>query len=161
MTQLNLRLDGAQDVVMTRTFAAPPDMVYRAHTEPHLLRQWMLGLDGWSMPVCTSDSRPGGAFHFEWDDGEGGGQKITGEYLELDPGARILHVERMFMPDPSPDSRIETVFAPQGSGTLLTLRMTLPDPETRTAMLDMGMQDGMEQSYAKLDALEVPFPPAG
>lgn len=58
------------------------------------------------------------------------------------------------MPGPTPDNRIETVFEARDGGTLLILRMTLPDSETRAMMLDYGMADGMEQSYAKLDALD-------
>lgn len=158
MTKLTMELDGDTDVIIRRRFAAPPAHVYRAHLEPDLIRQWMLGLEGWRMTHCESDSRPGGAFHFEWRDEADTPLKITGEYLELDPGARILHVERMFMPDPTPDNRIETVFEARDGGTLMTLRMTLPDSETRTMMLDYGMADGMEQSYAKLDALAVPDP---
>jgi len=154
MTKLTMRLEGDRHVIVTRRFAAPPQAVYRAHTEAALIRQWMLGFEGWSMPVCETDSRPGGAFHFEWIDGDGGGFKITGEYIEMDPGKRILHVERVFMPDPTPDNRIETIFAADGAGTLLTLRMELPDAESRAAMIETGMEEGMEESYAKLDALD-------
>jgi hypothetical protein len=71
----------------------------------------------------------------------------------LTPFSRIVHVERMHMPDPTPDNRVETRFAPDGSGTLMTMRMTLPDAATRTAMLSTGMETGMEASYARLDSM--------
>jgi hypothetical protein len=57
----------------------------------------------------------------------------------------------MHLPDPTPDNHIESTFEPDGDGTLLTLRMTLPDEKTRTAMLATGMEVGMEASYARLD----------
>jgi hypothetical protein len=59
----------------------------------------------------------------------------------------------MHMPDPTPDNHVETRFDEDGAGTLLTLRMTLPDAETRTRMLETGMEHGMEASYARLEKL--------
>jgi uncharacterized protein YndB with AHSA1/START domain len=78
---------------------------------------------------------------------------LTGEFIELTPFSRIVHVERMHLPDPTPDNRVETSFAPDGSGTLMTMRMTVPDAATRTAMLASGMEVGMEASYARLDSM--------
>jgi len=46
-----------------------------------------------------------------------------------------VHVERMHLPDPTPDNHVETTFTPDGDGTLMTIRMTLPDAKTRAAML--------------------------
>jgi len=153
MNRLTLKTEGDRHVVVTRRFDAPPEDVYRAHTEPALLQKWLLGPDGWTMPVCISEPRPGGKIRFEWTDGKGGGFHLTGEYLELEPFSRIVHVERMHLPDPTPDNRVETTFKPDGNGTLFTLRMTLPDATTREAMLATGMEHGMEASYARLDAM--------
>ena len=75
--------------------------------------------------------------------------------MALEPGARIVHVERMLLPDPTPDNNIDTRFEPDGSGTRMVLRMSLPDAGTRKAMLETGMTDGMEASYANLDALDM------
>lgn len=153
MSRLSLKTEGVRHVVVTRHFAARPELVYRAHTEPQLLQKWLLGPEGWTMPVCISEPRPGGRIRFEWADGRGNGFHLTGEYVELEPFTRIVHIERMHLPDPTPDNHVETRFAPDGEGTLLTLRMTLPDAETRTAMLATGMEDGMEASYARLDEM--------
>ena len=84
---------------------------------------------------------------------KGAGFYLTGEYVELTPFSRLVHVERMHLPDPTPDNHVETNFAPDGSGTLMTMRMTLPDAATRTAMLSSGMETGMEASYARLDSM--------
>lgn len=153
MSKMTLTTEGDTHVVVKRSFAAPPKALYHAHTDPKIIQQWMLGPDGWTMPVCISDPRPGGQIRFEWSDGKGNGFHLTGEYLELEPHHRIVHVERMFLPDPTPDNHIETTFAPNGSGTLMTMRMTLPDAETRAAMLATGMEGGMEASYVRLEGL--------
>jgi uncharacterized protein YndB with AHSA1/START domain len=127
--------------------------VYRAHTDPALIKKWLLGPEGWTMPVCVSEARPGGKMRYEWSNGKGQGFYLTGEYLELDPPGRIVHVERMYLPDPTPDNRVETTFAADGEGTLMTIRMTLPDAQTRAAMLGTGMEHGMEASYVRLEEM--------
>lgn len=153
MSKLTLSTEGDRHVVVTRRFAAPPELVYRAHTDTELIKQWMLGPDGWTMPVCINDAKPGGTIRFEWTDGQGGGFYLTGEYIALEPFSRIVHVERMHLPDPTPDNHIETHFDPDGTGTLMTMRMTLPNAETRAAMLSTGMEHGMEASYARLETI--------
>lgn len=153
MGKLSIKTDGDRFVVVTRRFAAPPEAVYRAHTDPKLVQQWLLGPDGWTMPVCINDARPGGKIRYEWSDGKGAGFYLTGEYVELVPYSRIVHIERMHMPDATPDNRVETRFEPDGTGTLMTMRMTLPDAEVRAAMLATGMEHGMEASYARLEGM--------
>ncbi len=153
MSKLTLQIEGDTHVVVTRRFAAPPEAVYRAHIEPELVRQWMLGPEGWTMPVCLCDARPGGQIRYEWSKGAGRGFHLTGEFLVLEPFRRIVHVERMHLPDPTPDNHIETIFEADGAGTLMTMRMTLPDAKTRDAVLATGMEHGMEASYARLEKI--------
>jgi uncharacterized protein YndB with AHSA1/START domain len=153
MTRLEIETPGDTRIIVRRAFAAPPARVFRAHLEPALIHQWMNVLPGWSMPVAETDPRPGGAFRFRWDDGQGKGFRIEGEYIEIEEGRRILHAERMFLPERTPWSKVETLFDPQGDGTALVLTMALPDAATRTAMLQTGMREGMEMTYDRLDAL--------
>jgi uncharacterized protein YndB with AHSA1/START domain len=153
MSKLTLKTEGDTHVVVTRRFAAPPEAVYRAHMEPKLVQQWMLGPEGWTMPVCINEARPGGKIRYEWTNGKGGGFYLTGEFLELKPYSKIVHIERMHLPDPTPVNHVETTFEPDGPGTLMTMRMTLPDPQTRAAMLATGMERGMEDSYVRLEKM--------
>jgi uncharacterized protein YndB with AHSA1/START domain len=155
MTRLQLKTEGDRHVVVTRRFGAAPGMVYRAHTEPDLIQRWLLGPPGWTMPVCVNEARPGGKIRYEWSDGGGGGFHLTGEYIAVEPLRRLVHVERMHLPDPTPDNHVETVFEADGKGTLMTMRMTLPNAETRAAMLATGMENGMEASYERLDRMHV------
>src|SRR3984957_16895202 len=69
------------------------------------------------------------------------------------PFSRIVHLERMHLPDPTPDNHIVTTFEKETFGTLMIMRMTLPDTASRAAMLATGMEHGMEASYVRLDAL--------
>jgi uncharacterized protein YndB with AHSA1/START domain len=153
MSKLVLKTEGDTHVVVTRRFAAPPEAVYRAHTEASLVQKWMLGPDGWTMPSCICEARPGGKIRYEWSDGKGGGFHLTGEFIELTPFTRIVHVERMHIPDATPDNRVETRLDKDGDGTLMTMRMTLPSDKVRTAMLASGMEHGMETSYVRLEAV--------
>lgn len=153
MSKLVLKTEGDTHIIITRQFAAPPEAVYRAHTDPEVVQKWLLGPEGWTMPVCICDSRPGGKIRYEWSNAKGQGFYVTGEFLELEPYSRIVHVERMFLPEPTPDNHVETRFDRDGSGTLMTMRMTLPDTKTRAAMLVTGMESGMEASYVRLEGM--------
>jgi uncharacterized protein YndB with AHSA1/START domain len=153
MSKLMLKTEGDKHVVVTRRFAALPEAVYRAHMEPDLIQKWMLGPEGWTMPVCINEAKPGGKIRYEWSDGKGKGFYLTGEFIKLEPPHRIVHVERMHLPDPTPDNHIVTTFEKDGTGTLMTMRMTLPDAATREAMLKTGMEHGMEAGYVRLEKI--------
>ena len=151
MSKLELRTEGDTQVLVTRRFAAPPEGVFRAHVDPEILQQWLLGPDGWTMPVCIFEGKPGGKIRYEWANSDGRSFFLTGEVVAIDAPRRIEHVERMHLPDPTPDNHVVTTFAADGQGTLMTMRMTLPDAATREAMLATGMDRGMEASYARLE----------
>jgi len=161
MSKLTLKTEGDTHVIVTRHFDAAPEAVFRAHTDPKIVQQWMLGPEGWTMPVCISEAKPGGKIRYEWKHPKQDGFHLTGEYIELVPHSKIIHVERMFLPDPTPDNHVETRFEPDGAGTKMTMRMTLPDAKTRAAMLATGMEHGMEASYVRLEGIiETRFPSA-
>lgn len=153
MTGLTLKTEGDTHVVVTRHFDALPEKVYRAHTDPELVQKWLLGPEGWTMPVCINEAKPGGKIRYEWSHPKKGSFYVTGEFVELVPYSKIVHVERMHLPDPTPDNHVETLFEADGAGTLMTMLMTLPDAETRAAMLATGMESGMEASYARLETM--------
>ena len=58
-----------REVRATRIFDAPRTLVWDAHTKPEHVSQWMLGPEGWTMPVCEIDLRPGGEWHYVWRKG--------------------------------------------------------------------------------------------
>jgi uncharacterized protein YndB with AHSA1/START domain len=73
MSKMTLKTEGDTHVIVTRRFAAPPEAVYRAHTDPKLIQKWLLGPDGWTMPVCINEAKPGGKFRYEWTNAKGHG----------------------------------------------------------------------------------------
>ena len=153
MSKLTLKTEGDTHIIITRHFAAPSEAVYRAHMDPKMIQQWMLGPEGWTMPVCINEAKPGGKLRYEWKNSKGEGFYLTGEFVELKPYNKIVHIERMHLPDPTPDNHVVTTFEPDGEGTLMTMRMTLPDTKTRSAMLATGMERGMEASYVRLEKM--------
>jgi uncharacterized protein YndB with AHSA1/START domain len=153
VSKMTLTTEGDKHVVVKRRFAALPEALYRAHTDPKLIQKWLLGPEGWTMPVCICEARENGKIRYEWTNGKGGGFYLTGEFLELEPYHRIVHVERMHLPAATPDNHVETKFERDGAGTLMTMRMTLPDTQTRAQMLASGMEHGMEVSYVRLESM--------
>lgn len=156
MTALKMTLQGDRQVIVTRRFAAAPARVWAAHTDAALMQRWLTGPDGWVMSECQCDARPGGTMRCVWEPEGGGpgGFHLTAEFLEVEPTRRMVHVERMFLPDATPDNHVETRFDPDGSGTLLTVVMSLPDAAARDIMLATGMEEGMEASYARFEQQE-------
>lgn len=98
--------------------------------------------------------RPGGAIHYAWREVDGeAGFHLTGTVEEIAPPILIRHVERMHLPDPTPECRVETRFAAEDGATLMTMTMDVDDPAKMAAMIASGMAAGMEASYARLDLL--------
>ncbi len=151
---LELTLPNDTEIRVSRFVNGTPEQVWRAHTEAALIQRWLLGPDGWTMPVCISDVRPGGHFRYEWTNGDRGFY-ATGDYIAVTPHQRLEHVERMFLPARTPDMQVITTFQPEGQGTRLTMQMILPDKAARDATIATGMTDGMEACYARLDSQTV------
>jgi uncharacterized protein YndB with AHSA1/START domain len=140
-----------QRVRITRAFDAPLDLIWRAHTEPDLMKRWLLGPDGWKMTVCEIDPVPGGAYRYAWEPVDGGeGFGFDGETLVVEPRRRIVSTERMTGTD-FPATTNDLSFAEDDGVTLLTLLITYADAAQRDAVLATGMTDGMEASYARLE----------
>jgi uncharacterized protein YndB with AHSA1/START domain len=148
---LTLTRTSPTTLVLTRHFAAPPQAVWDAHMKPDLIRQWLCGEGGTTMPVCENDPTVGGRIHYEWREPDGSGFSLTGIYEVIEAPHRSVHVEVMHLPDPTPENRIETRFDPEGTGTRLTMTMTLPDAASMDGMIASGMSEGLEGCYRQLD----------
>ena len=139
---------------ISRVVRGPIEQVWRAHHDPDLMRRWMLGPDGWTMPVCEVATEVGQAFRYEWepiDSSQGERFGFEGELLESAPPYRAVTTERMIGME-GEGTLNELTLTPVPEGTLLAVVMTFPDAATRDAVLATGMADGMETSYARLEA---------
>lgn len=140
-------------VRITRAFEAPRHLLWRAHTEPELMRRWLLGPDGWEMTACENDLVVGGSFRQAWapvGDTEGEPFGFEGENLVVDPERRIVTTERM-TGAPFPPNVNDLQFDEADGVTLMTLLVTYPDRTQRDMILATGMTDGMEASYQRLE----------
>ena len=146
------QLLGDTQVRVSRVVRGPVEVVWEAHHDPALLRRWMLGPEGWTMPVCEVAQAVGDSYRYEWEKA-GGGERFgfTGELLESGPPRREVTIERMIGTD-GPAAVNEMTLTPVAGGTLLTVVVTYPDAATREAVLGTGMVDGMETSYARLES---------
>ena len=152
-------LPSDSEVQVTRSFRAPRALVYRAYSEPDLVRQWMLGPPGWSMPVCEMDQRVGGTYRWRWrNDADGNEFGFTGVFREVDPGVRVVHTEVFdpgtANPGQSGGEAIVTVTFDEIDGiTTVTTSIDFGSREVRDAAVATGMTDGMELGYQRLDSI--------
>src|SRR4051795_5531657 len=92
---LQVSTRGDREIVMTRDFAAPRQLVFDAFTKPELVRRWLLGPPGWTMPVCEIDLRVGGAYRYVWRSEKDGSQMgMGGVFREVVPLERLVASEK-------------------------------------------------------------------
>jgi uncharacterized protein YndB with AHSA1/START domain len=136
------------EIAMTRVFEAPRSLVWDAHTKPEHVTQWMLGPEGWTMPVCEIDLRPGGEWHFTWRRSDGSELDMRGEYREVVPPERLVSTESWG--EDWPETLNTLLLTEEDGKTTLTSTMLYPSKETRDAALDTGMKDGATVSFDRL-----------
>ena len=140
-------------VRVSRVVRGSVEQVWQAHHDADLMRRWMLGPDGWSMPVCEPGVAAGDSYRYEWAADDGSGSfGFEGEVLESTPPRRSVTTERMIGMEGS-GVRNELTLTPVPGGTLVTAVITYPDADVRDQVLETGMVDGMEASYARLESL--------
>lgn len=140
-------------VRVARVLRSPLELVWRAHQEPALLQRWLLGPDGWTMPVCEVATQVGDGYRYEWAQEDGSGRfGFEGELLESEPPYRSVTSERMIGLD-APGTVNELTLTPLEDGTLLSIVITYPSAEVRDMVLATGMTTGMERSYQRLEDL--------
>lgn len=140
-------------VRVSRVIRGTVDQVWRAHHDADLMKRWLLGPDGWAMPVCEVAAKVGDTYRYVWEpEGGGEGFGFTGELLESHAPYRAVTTEAMIGLD-APATRNELTLTPLGDGTLLSLVITYANAEQRDAILATGMTGGMETSYERLEGL--------
>jgi uncharacterized protein YndB with AHSA1/START domain len=137
------------EVMVTRVVDAPRRIVFDAWTVPRHISRWMLGPEGWSMPVCEIDLRPGGSWRYVWRKGDGAEMEMTGTVREVVPPERYVSTESW---GPEWPETVNTLVLTESEGqTTMTLTITYPSKEAREAALQTGMKDGLERSLDRLE----------
>jgi len=149
---LKITTSGDRDLVMTRAFDAPRQLVYDAHTKPELVRQWLLGPPGWTMPVCDMDVRVGGKYRWVWrHDANKTEMGMGGVYREVQAPERLVSTEKFDEAWYPGESLNTLVLVEQGGRTTLTQTMRYESREAREAVIQSGMESGVAASYDRLD----------
>lgn len=145
---------GERELVMTRRFDAPRALVFRALTEPHLVKRWLLGPDGWILSVCEIDLQVDGAYRYVWTHAERGEEMgMGGRYLEIERPDLIVHTEQFDM-SWYPGSAIVTTRLTEAAGvTTFEITITYESAEARDIVVASPMREGAGASYDRLDSL--------
>ncbi len=138
-------------VRVSRVIRGTVEQVWRAHHDAKLMQRWLLGPDGWTMPVCEVATKVGERYRYEWENSEKSQRfGFVGELLETAAPYRAVTTEQMIGSD-GPSVRNELTLVPVHGGTLLSLVLTYPSKEMRDMILGTGMTTGMEASYVRLE----------
>lgn len=141
------------EIRMTRVFDAPRALVFEAMTRPEHIRRWWgcLG-DGYSVPVCENDLRPGGTWRFV-NRHPGGDAAFHGVNRKIVPPARLVFTE-IFEAFPDTETVVTATLTDEGDGrTRLTATVSYPSTRVRDAVLQSGMASGAGISYDRLEDL--------
>ena len=144
---------GEREIVMTRVFDAPPDLIFDALTKPELVKRWLLGPPGWSMPVCEIDLKVGGKYRYVWRNEDGREMGMGGKYREIVRPERIVHTELFDEAWYSGESLNTWILTERDGTTTLTVTMRYESRETRDEVLESGMESGVAISYDRLEEI--------
>lgn len=141
-----------REVRMTRLFDASPERVFEAMTKPEHVEKWWGRLgEGYSVPVCEIDLRPGGAWRFV-NRHPHGEATFYGEYREIVPPSKLVYTE-IFADYPDTVSLITALFTQEGKKTRYTATCEYPSREVRDIVMSSGMEKGAAVSYDQIEAL--------
>lgn len=142
------------EILMTRVFDAPRQMVFRAFTEPALLQRWLGAFGGWNLEVCEVDLRVGGRLRYFWRKSPSGvTMGMSGVYLVVDPPARLVSTERFDDPWYPGEATSTVIFTEENGRTMIANTVRYETKEIRDAVLKSPMESGVAASYDALAAI--------
>ena len=157
MKEAVVTLPSDTEVLVTRGFEAPANLVWRAYVEPELFRRWCGSSPGWSMPVCEMDMRVGGQYRWRWRNDENGQEfGFNGEFLEVVEHAKLVHTQifdagNLGVSMGGEPSIITVTFAGSDGITNVATTIKYASKADRDEALETGMTDGMEMNYTLLE----------
>jgi uncharacterized protein YndB with AHSA1/START domain len=149
-------LPGETEIHVTREFDAPKALVYRALTEPELIRRWWNAKRG-EVTVCDVDLSVGGDWRYVMDTDDGREVAFHGTYREIVPNERLVYTELFEMPGISEDdATVNTLTLTERDGrTTLTSITDCRTAETRAMIVETGMEAGMQDAYDLLEEVAI------
>jgi uncharacterized protein YndB with AHSA1/START domain len=142
-----------EQILITREFTAPKRLVYKAWTTPELVKRWWSGQRG-EVTIAEIDLRVGGAWRYVMVADGGFEVAFHGEYREVVPNERLVMTD-VYEAMPDGEALVTVKFAENDGGTVLTLLMQLASKEARDAVLNSGMEAGMQESWDLLDRVAI------
>jgi uncharacterized protein YndB with AHSA1/START domain len=142
-----------REIVMTRVFDAPRNLVFQALTRPDLLKRWFHGPPGWSLVVCEIDLRAGGGYRYVWRGADGTEMGMRGVFQHVEPPERIVQTESFDQSWYEGEATGTLVLTEEGGKTTLTMTMLYESREVRDAVLRTPMDQGVSAGYDKLEEL--------
>jgi len=140
------------DIVVQRDFNAPRDLVFDAFTKPELVRRWLLGPDGWTMPVCEIALRIGGLYRYVWRKESANTEMgMGGVFREIVRPKKLVATERFDEAWYAGEALDTTQFIEQGDVTKIKLTVHYQSKEARDAAANSGMEHGMAAGYVRLE----------
>jgi len=140
-----------REICMTRLFDAPRALVWEAMSKPeHIKRWWGCLGEGYSVPVCEVDLRPGGKWRFVNRTPAGETAAFYGVYREIVPPERVVFTE-IFEPFPDSPSVVTSVLTEENGKTRMTVTCLYPSVDVRDMVLKTGMERGAAISYDRLE----------
>ena len=141
-------------ILITREFAAPKHLVYRAVTDPELVKKWWNAKRG-EVTVSEIDLRVGGKWRSAMVTPDGFEVAFHGEYLEIVPNERVVQTES-YEGAPEAGATTNTMTLEENDGrTLLTVLIQCPNKEVRDAIVESGMEAGLQDAYDLLEEVAV------
>ena len=148
---LSITAAGDREIVMTRTFDAPRTLVFDAFTKPDLVKQWLLGPPGHTLPVCEIDLWAGGKIRYVWRLRNGSDLGMSGAFREVVPPERTVHTELFDDDWTGGEAVVTTRFDEHQGKTTVTMSMLFGSREARDGAMKSGMESGVAVSYDRLD----------
>lgn len=150
---LTIRMKSDREVEITRSFDAGRELVFDCHTKPALVRRWLTGPPGWTLPVCDIDLKVGGRYRYVWRSPEGTDMGMGGTFREIERPGRLVTTELFDEDWTGGETEVTTIFTETGGVTTTTMTVLYASREAREGALATGMAEGMEMSFASLDGL--------
>ncbi len=151
--KLQVSTPSDREILMTRTFSAPRQLVWDAHTKCDLLKRWLFGPDGWELAVCQMDLRVGGRYRWVWRHPQKKEMATGGVFREIVAPERLVNTEQFEEPWYPGEAVNTMVLTEQAGKTLMTLTLLHESKESRDIALKSGMETGMEMGFERLDKI--------